>query len=234
MPSSKSYVEQMRAAKKKKLEVVKTKDKTFLDYVLSLPIEDILPTLEYAQKNYAKRMSEDTWKSLQKRVSVFLGTKETTIPDNIKSVIGDIEPELVLAMIKQESRFDPKAKSGRGAAGLMQIMPITAKQMGISQSQRFNPLSNVKAGAGYIKWLKDTYNIEKAEDLLHAYNAGPGNWQRGIKPKETRNYINIITKNYEEYKKKPELLKADLTRLQDLLYPKKVSILKPKEKENAS
>jgi soluble lytic murein transglycosylase-like protein len=111
-----------------------------------------------------------------------------------------LEPALIKAVIKTESNFDEKAVSPAGAQGLMQLMPGTAKEMGVSDP--FNPLENIWGGARYLKKMLDTYggNINKA---LAAYNWGPGNYQRsGGKslPKETRRYIEVVNRNYNNFK----------------------------------
>lgn len=118
-----------------------------------------------------------------------------------------VAPELLWAMITAESNFNPKARSGKGAMGLMQIMPDTAKELKISDP--FNPAENIEGGARYISLLLDQFkgNHEKA---LAAYNAGPASVKKfgGIPPyRETRQYVSKVMKIYkaEVAKRNPTL-----------------------------
>ncbi|OGQ94715.1 MAG: hypothetical protein A2521_11505 [Deltaproteobacteria bacterium RIFOXYD12_FULL_57_12] len=100
-----------------------------------------------------------------------------------------IEPALVAAVIKTESNFDHKAISPAGAEGLMQLMPETAKDLGVNNT--FDAEQNVHGGTKYLKGLLEKYSgdLDKA---LAAYNWGPGNVDRqGMDnlPTETRNYL---------------------------------------------
>jgi len=103
----------------------------------------------------------------------------------------DISPMLLEAVVWQESRWRPGAVSPAGARGLAQLMPATARQMGVDPA---NPHANLEGGARYLRMQLDTFggDIEKA---LAAYNAGPGRVRRagGIPPiRETQNYVAAI------------------------------------------
>jgi SLT domain-containing protein len=127
--------------------------------------------------------------------------------DKISSIIQKaadalgLDPALVRAVIKTESNFNSKAVSRAGAKGLMQLMPLTAKEMGVKDP--FDPLENIWGGARYLKRMLDKNggNLNKA---LAAYNWGPGNLEKygsgGQLPKETRRYIEVVNKNYKKYK----------------------------------
>jgi soluble lytic murein transglycosylase-like protein len=114
-----------------------------------------------------------------------------------------LDPALVKAVIHAESRFDPLAVSPKGAVGLMQIDPITVKELGISDP--FNPKHNIYGGVRYLRELLDTF--EGDSDLaLAAYNAGPGQVLRhnGIPPfKDTKKYISKVSRYQSYYKLNP-------------------------------
>ncbi|PAD70738.1 phage tail tape measure protein [Bacillus sp. 7586-K] len=109
-----------------------------------------------------------------------------------------VNPFLIAAMIQQESGFNPKAVSPAGARGLMQLMPGTARDLGVSNS--FDPYQNIMGGTKYIAQQLKTFgnDIQKA---LAAYNAGPGNVRKygGIPPfRETQNYVNKVLANFNK------------------------------------
>ena len=116
----------------------------------------------------------------------------------------NIDPALVKAIILTESSANTNAVSRKGAQGLMQIMPKTARSVGVKNSA--HPEQNIEAGTKYLRYLMDAYdgNIRIA---LAAYNAGPGTVRRykGIPPyKETRSYIKKVLAYYDECKLKED------------------------------
>lgn len=109
----------------------------------------------------------------------------------------DVDPALVAAVIEQESRFKPRARSHVGARGLMQLMPRTGRWMGARDL--YNPEQNVDAGVKYIKYLDKRFNGD-LKKIIAAYNGGEGNVRRyrGIPPfRETRQYVKKVMKNYD-------------------------------------
>ncbi len=107
-----------------------------------------------------------------------------------------VDEKLVQAVIKQESGYNPKAKSHAGALGLMQLMPTTAKSLGVKDP--LNPAQNIEGGVKYLKSMLEEFNGNTILALA-AYNAGPNAVKKyGTVPpyKETQNYVKSILKNY--------------------------------------
>jgi soluble lytic murein transglycosylase-like protein len=101
-----------------------------------------------------------------------------------------VDPNLVRALIQVESGFSPRARSPKGAKGLMQLMPSTAREYKVRDP--YDPKANIAAGVQHLKSLIDRWGVELA---LAAYNAGEGAVKKfnGIPPyRETRNYVSKI------------------------------------------
>ena len=111
-----------------------------------------------------------------------------------------VDPAMVMAIIMAESSYNPKAISKKGAKGLMQLMPTTARSLGVKDS--FNPEHNINAGVRYFKKLLNQFDGD-VELALAAYNAGGRKVRehRGIPPfGATRYYIKKVIKYYRYYK----------------------------------
>jgi soluble lytic murein transglycosylase-like protein len=106
-----------------------------------------------------------------------------------------VRADLVRAVVQVESGFNPSARSPKGAMGLMQLMPATARQYGVKNA--FNPAENVRAGVAYLRELLDRYQNNE-ELALAAYNAGPGAVDKHgqtVPPyAETQSYVAQINK----------------------------------------
>lgn len=146
-------------------------------------------------------------------------------PVQAHSSIGNVEKALVLAIIKQESSFDPHAKSSAGALGLMQLMPATAKHMAnrlkisYDKNKLTSPAYNVQLGSAYVDNMLERWQGSYVLSIA-SYNAGPGrvsewlakngmpgrkgqdivDWIEQIPFSETRNYVQRVMENLQIYR----------------------------------
>jgi len=112
----------------------------------------------------------------------------------------EVDRDLVHSVIRVESNYNPYAISEKGALGLMQLYPSTARRFGVSDA--FNPAQNVDGGVRYLKYLLEHYKGDR-HLALAAYNAGEGTVERfgGVPPyQETRNYVYQVGKKLDEAK----------------------------------
>ena len=109
------------------------------------------------------------------------------------AVAHRLDPALVAAVIRVESNWQPRAVSPKGARGLMQLMPATARRLGVTKA--FDPAQNVRGGALYLSRLADRFGDLEVEKVLAAYNAGEEAVEtyKGIPPyRETRDYVRRV------------------------------------------
>lgn len=144
----------------------------------------------------------------------------------------DVEVELVLALVKRESTFNPKAVSRNGAAGLLQLMPPTARGLGLkvpsyknvrkptpepSIDERFHPTKNLSAGIKYLHEMLERYNGDYSLALA-AYNVGPGNVRKNRKlSRSAERHVSKVLEGYYQYKAKADLKNMDLRKLDAVL-----------------
>ena len=123
---------------------------------------------------------------------------------------NDLPPELVAAVVQQESKFKPTARSGAGAVGLMQLVPKTGRWLGARDLT--NPVQNIQAGAKYLRYLHDRFD-GNTEQAIAAYNAGEGNVRRfhGVPPfRETRDYVARVKSFQQAYASQVDSQTAEL------------------------
>jgi soluble lytic murein transglycosylase-like protein len=144
----------------------------------------------------------------EKIKSIMVKNPDNTSYDNLilqHATTHGIDPLLVKAVMKTESNFNPRAMSHKGARGLMQLMPDTARFMNVDDP--FDPEDNIKGGTRYLKYLDETFG-GNLELMLAAYNAGPGRvieYKMNIPPyEETKTYIQRVKTYYNKLKKPNE------------------------------
>ena len=175
---------------------------------------------------------DDTYKSARQienlmtsRTNLYRLDLEALYPRPFKAIVDSaakqygVESNFVWAIMRQESAYQPDARSYVGAAGLMQLMPATAKEeskrAGLSHYDLYNPNDNIKLGTSHLSWLGKSF--AKPEYIMAAYNAGSGNarkwlrdggekldlarWIERISFTETNGYVQRVSANLEIYRR---------------------------------
>ncbi len=132
---------------------------------------------------------------------------KSRIDDAIRdaSIRFAIDANLIRSVIRQESAFDPLAVSRKGAMGLMQLMPATARELGVVCP--FDPRENVLGGTRYLRRLRDRLGSWKR--AIAAYHAGPGRVVRGRIPGVTRRYVNRVLRGWRAARRDSASLQTD-------------------------
>lgn len=162
------------------------------------PMSDQSNTIDEVQMPSAATSSLMTASAALPPLSLLKSASSQKMNETIEKAAQQygVPAKLIQAVIKHESNFNTSALSRTGAAGLMQLMPQTARSLGVTDP--FDAEQNILAGTKYLKQMLDKYdgNVRLA---LAAYNAGPGNVDKygGIPPfRETVNYVNKISTSY--------------------------------------
>ncbi len=138
--------------------------------------------------------------------------KKPTPPPSLDELVTSastryrMDPDLVNSVIRAESGFNVRARSPKGAQGLMQLMPGTASKLGVSDA--YDPRANVDGGTKYLRQLLEKYNFDLVKALA-AYNAGPERVEQfgGVPPfHETRVYVARIVRDFNRKKAAQEKL----------------------------
>ncbi|MDO7864900.1 transglycosylase SLT domain-containing protein [Brochothrix thermosphacta] len=154
--------------------------------------------VHYAVKKNGNYVNPDTYKSSSSKSSGGGYSGKYSSEINAAAKKYGVDPNLVAAIMKNESTFDKNAKSDAGAIGLMQLMPSTAAGLGVNP---YSVQGNVEGGTKYISQMLKMFDGDMAKAVA-AYNAGPGNVQKygGIPPiGETQNYVKNVLKSYSGY-----------------------------------
>ena len=125
------------------------------------------------------------------------GKSEITQMIHLAAQKNGVDPKLAMAVAQTESSFEPDAISSAGAVGIMQLMPDTAKSLGVRNIH--DPRENIDGGIRYLKQLLNSFNGDLTKTLA-AYNAGPGAVKQynGVPPyDETRQYVDKVLKLYQ-------------------------------------
>ena len=150
-------------------------------FLLALMIfAGLLPQTVAANTTYLKNNTDDFLERIEESYGQMI---------NIAALLHDYDAKLITAVIVVESEGKPSAVSHKGAKGLMQLMPGTARAMGASDAK--DPFQNILAGTKYLKELDQRYGFKNREDALVAYNMGPSRAKRWLSQYEPGEYAYV-------------------------------------------
>ena len=192
-------------------------------------VETYVERNEKAKTESSPKRAPDNTKPIANDTEVVKSAKSST--EQIAKQYG-VEVDLILALVKRESTFNPKAISRNGAVGLLQLMPPTARGLGLKVpsyqnvrkptpdpniDERFHPRKNLDAGVRYLDDMLERYDGDYSLSLA-AYNAGPGNVRKNGKlSRSAERHVGKVLENYYQYKADAALKDADLRRLDAIL-----------------
>ncbi|WMT39251.1 lytic transglycosylase domain-containing protein [Paenibacillus sp. D2_2] len=163
------------------------------DIIPSITHDLIADVMEkYIEDHNERRIS-------RKKILQYIGWVDTSTKD------VEIDTLWIMAMMWQESRFQNTVESSSGAVGLLQILPSTAKDFGVSRSQLSDPKTNIKTSIKYLSYLLDRYDGNLRTATI-AYNQGEGNVDKG---KARSWYYNSVKKHYDKMARMLEEARQD-------------------------
>jgi len=201
-----------------------TPEEQLTDGLLRLGVGDNLEGLfmlsDLQRRSREEPETQPQYQALQQKLGYWQALYPLAFVDPIThwSQQRNLNPLLVIALIRQESRFQPAIRSSAGATGLMQVMPATAswiaEQTKLNHYQLQSPVDNIKLGTWYLDYTHDSYNNNSLLAVA-SYNAGPGNvaeWvKKGLRDPdvfveaipfpETKGYVKAVFKNYWNYQR---------------------------------
>jgi soluble lytic murein transglycosylase-like protein len=187
----------------------KNRTMSFCLALLALTVPSAVPAAEppvRAKSTVRVARSGQLVRSMQMAKST--RTNSTQPPPEIAALVQhsaarhEVDPLLVQSVMRVESNFDPLAVSPKGAMGLMQLIPATARRFGATNA--FDPRDNIEAGVKYLRYLKDLLQDDRL--ALAAYNAGEGAVLRhgGVPPyQETQEYVKRVQQQYDAARIQP-------------------------------
>jgi len=187
----------------KSFKFYKFKQQGAVAYSDRLPAKRDYQVIVYNSCYACSALSTVDWKVTQ------LYTDEFTYLIQKASEKYGVDPALIRAVIHAESNFNPLARSSKGAVGLMQLMPGTAKDMGVDD--RSNAAENIMGGTRYLDLMLNRFN-RNLTFAIAAYNAGPGRVEKynAIPPiEETQTYVKRVKILYQRYRSQREIVSKD-------------------------